>query len=552
MRIPSSLWLGAFALALGLAGGACSAPADEAEVANGGTSGGGAGNAGGAGGSVMPGAGNAGVGTGGTGGAGGSVGGASATGGTPPTTGGSAGAPTTGGGAGVPATGGSGAGQAGAPPIPPGGGFIIDGTCIAACAAATTDADGDGCGFDTRDCVLTSAPIAMGATACEYNGAAPTPGEGFLMGCRCVRPCTGADTSDPTDDGWGWEFGATCVVSGGPAVTGKLACVPPAMATGDGYLIKTTVEGTGEEIEKCVPACERPDWVDDPDGWGYEHRETCIVAGSVAEMQVSRCTLTPHEFPWEPGPGYMLKDGTTMQETCYPPCANPDDTDPTDDGWGYEQERACIVPDSKPALQGAPCIPAAATVEGTCPADVMCPVVDGQTVTCGCTWVDGFKERKAEILAVVDAAGTQSWGTARYFLASAMMETSNMLADYPLGDVYPGGQPKTGDAFNAGITKQNWGMMRQCHAAWNGSSDYMLSAAMNSNLTLDVQVYNECRSMFGTNWWSGHRNGANSLGTNTFDIRVFKAAMDWTWSSLQEGGGHFEDDVYFWADVTAI
>ena len=96
------------------------------------------------------------------------------------------------------------------------------------------------------------------------------------------------------------------------------------MATGDGYLIKATVEGTGEEIEKCVPACERPDWVEDPDGWGYEHRETCIVSGSNAEMQVSRCTLVPHTFPWEPGPGTMLKDGTTMQETCYPPCVSPD------------------------------------------------------------------------------------------------------------------------------------------------------------------------------------------------------------------------------------
>ena len=58
--------------------------------------------------------------------------------------------------------------------------------------------------------------------------------------------------------------------------------------------------------------------------------------------------------------------------------------------------------------------------------------------------------------------------------------------------------------------------------------------------------------MFGQNWWSGHRNGAGSLGQSTHDIRVFKAAMDWTWTMLQEGGGHFADDVYFWADVTPI
>jgi hypothetical protein len=111
---------------------------------------------------------------------------------------------------------------------------------------------------------------------------------------------------------------------------------------------------------------------------------------------------------------------------------------------------------------------------------------------------------------------------------------------------------KTGDAFNAGLAKQNWGMIRQCHAAFSGSSDYMQAAAMNENLTLDVQVYGECRAKFGDQWWSGHRNGAASLGANTHDIRVFKAAMEWIWTELQEGDGHFTDDVYFWADVTAI
>ena len=41
---------------------------------------------------------------------------------------------------------------------------------------------------------------------------------------------------------------------------------------------------------------------------------------------------------------------------------------------------------------------------------------------------------------------------------------------------------------------------------------------MNSDLMLDVQVYGECRTMFGMNWWSGHRNGAGSLGQSTHDI----------------------------------
>jgi len=156
---------------------------------------------------------------------------------------------------------------------------------------------------------------------------------------------------------------------------------------------------------------------------------------------------------------------------------------------------------------------------------------------CGCYRVSGLGANKAAL---------RSAGASQYMLASAMMETERMDTNYAFGD------NKTGDSFNAGVTKQNWGMMRQCHPAWRSlsSGSYTTSAAMNSNRTLDVQVYNECRSFFGTRWWAGHRNGSSGLNNpNTQDINNFKAAADWTNNMLN---GHLTDDVRFWVSVPAI
>jgi hypothetical protein len=194
------------------------------------------------------------------------------------------------------------------------------------------------------------------------------------------------------------------------------------------------------------------------------------------------------------------------------------------------------MPDSEAAIQGLPCVPPPSDVTGSCPMTLTCPVVGGVTLECGCTWVDGLAERKAVIL------GTA--GATQYFLASAMMETATLTADYALGD------NKTGDAFNAGLAKQNWGMIRQCHAAWNGlgAGDFMTSTAMNSDLALDIQVYNECRDRFGAQWWAGHRSG-NPNNANTTDVLQFKGAMDWTNSMLTD---HLTDDVRFWVSITPI
>jgi hypothetical protein len=182
---------------------------------------------------------------------------------------------------------------------------------------------------------------------------------------------------------------------------------------------------------------------------------------------------------------------------------------------------------------------------GKCPTSLTCPTGASGTITCGCYTVSGLGATKKALL---DAGASQM----PYFLASAMLETETMLtSSYAVGD------GKTGDSFNAGVCKQNWGMIRTCHPAWNGlgASSYQTCTAMNgdnaTSRALDVQVYIECRNHYGNNWWAGHRNGSAGLSNpNTADIQNFKAGMDWTWTQIQNG--HLCDDVRFWVNLPAI
>jgi hypothetical protein len=414
-----------------------------------------------------------------------------------------------------------------------GSGYQVGAMCFPACVNASTDPDdagvSDGYGYESgRSCIVPGSAPTMGAARCEpppvmTPDSGIPPGDGFYIGGMCHPRCA-SDATDPDDmgvrDGWGYETGRSCIVVGSAPSMGVPTCVPPALPTGDGWLVDML----------CVPACTHPEWVEDPQGYGYEAQQTCVVTGSMAAMQNARCMVMPRTDLPPPGSGFQ------HGESCSPACGT-NATEIDANGWGWDVTRACVVPGTKAAVQGVPCVPPPSTVTGDCPRTLSCPVVNGVTLTCGCTWVDGLAERKAVIMATA--------GATQYFLASAMMETANLMADYPLGD------NKTGDAFNAGLAKQNWGMIRRCHPAWNSqtATQFMTSTAMNSSLALDIQVYTECRNMFGNDWWSGHRNGYNNLGTSTQDIQEFKGAMDWTNTQLT---GHLTDDVRFWVTIRAI
>jgi hypothetical protein len=128
-----------------------------------------------------------------------------------------------------------------------------------------------------------------------------------------------------------------------------------------------------------------------------------------------------------------------------------------------------------------------------------------------------------------------------------MMETEYMNTNYPYGD------HKTGDAFNAGLAKQNWFLSKRCHAPWVGkaANEYATMAVLNSDSRLDIQVYHECRAMFpGRKFFASHRNGETGFNNPyTGDIDRFIESYEWT---LAHVGGHMNDDTRFWVQIPAI
>jgi hypothetical protein len=314
----------------------------------------------------------------------------------------------------------------------------------------------------------------------------------------------------------------------------------PPLPSGDGF----------SDGLNCFPRCASnatdPDPMQDgaTDGFGFENGESCIVVGSPRALSSAPCVPQPPEVVDIPaGDGFFL-DGQ-----CFAPCVTGGEVDAR--GFGFEQGRSCIQPASDAADGTVPCVPPPPDLTNICPA-LVCPVVDGVEIECGCGTIPDFGERKLEIFA---AGGDQR------FLASAMIETRNMTTDYPFGDVNPGPDgmtgtgddtPKTGGAANFGIAKQNWTMIRQCHPAYAGLNDaaFQRGAELNMSLTLDIEVYNECRAFFGDRWFAGHRNGAAGLNnSNTLDIRRFQAGTEWVRQMLD---GHLEDDIQFFVVIEAI
>ena len=161
-------------------------------------------------------------------------------------------------------------------------------------------------------------------------------------------------------------------------------------------------------------------------------------------------------------------------------------------------------------------------------------------VKCGCTLVRGLGARKKQVVA---AGGPD-------FLASAMMETVHLAANYSFGD------GKRGDAFNAGIAKQNWFMARTSFPPWRslGTEDYLVMAVLNVNLTLDALVYEAGVRHYGLPLFlAGHRDGKHGLlNPHTPDIERFIGGFNWTRITLSEQAQCVDNDVRYWVDIPAI
>ena len=159
--------------------------------------------------------------------------------------------------------------------------------------------------------------------------------------------------------------------------------------------------------------------------------------------------------------------------------------------------------------------------------------------SCGSYTVSGLGSRKQQIL---------NTGGNSLDLAIAMEETEHMDTSYPYGD------QKTRDASNWGIFKQNWYMLRLAVPQYQpyDSSAWEAGAALNTNLSWDIQCRHTSQNYFGIDkWFGGHRNGQTGLANPyTQDISNYKNAIYWIQSQIDSG--HTTDDTRFWVDIPAI
>ena len=153
------------------------------------------------------------------------------------------------------------------------------------CMSASSDADGDGYGWENNDSCIVAAPAASsggGLPVC-LSADSDSDGDGFGWenndSCRVVtgvvtaaagpaspsseRPACLLATSDPDGDGFGWENNDTCTVT---AATGSNA--------------GSTVISPSPSTPASRPVCLSADSDSDGDGFGWENGDTCVVASS--------------------------------------------------------------------------------------------------------------------------------------------------------------------------------------------------------------------------------------------------------------------------------
>ncbi|MFW6725010.1 carbohydrate-binding domain-containing protein [Streptomyces sp. MAR4 CNY-716] len=283
----------------------------------------------------------------------------------------------------------------------------------------------------------------------------------------------------------------------------RLGLVAMAVMTMIGTLILTAPAAHADTAPNGYPYCASGSSSDpDGDGWGWENSQSCVVRGGAADGGSSG--TAPNGYPY---------------------CASGSSSDPDGDGWGWENSQSCVV-------RGG-----AADGGGSDGGQLTCP----SGMQCGSYTVSGLGSRKQAV---------RSAGGDVLDLAVAMLETENMSTSYAYGD------NKTYDAANFGIFKQNWLMLRSACDRFRGqgSSSWNNGAALNSNLSADVQCLNQSQSHYGTNlWFAGHRNGETGLNNpNTSDINGYKTAIYWIRDQLNSNSSNLSNDVRYWVDVQPI
>lgn len=126
--------------------------------------------------------------------------------------------------------------------------------------------------------------------------------------------------SDESGDGWGWENNRSCrITSAALSASGTAKSRPSAKA------------GLVANTKPAVNYCTNRDSDLDGDGWGWENNRSCRVStNSLSVFDTKKSTSSTI-----PGPVVSANRAVNY-------CDNRD-SDPDGDGWGWENNRSCLV-----------------------------------------------------------------------------------------------------------------------------------------------------------------------------------------------------------------
>jgi hypothetical protein len=99
-------------------------------------------------------------------------------------------------------------------------------------------------------------------------------------------------------------------------------------------------------------------------------------------------------------------------------------------------------------------------------------------------------------------------------------------------------------------------MIRQSVSQYSGygPNEWNAGAALNSNLSWDIQVRHAAQGKWGEyTWFAGHRNGQSGLSNpNTQDIANYRNAVYWIRDQINSNSANRTNDIRFWVSVPAI
>lgn len=213
------------------------------------------------------------------------------------------------------------------------------------CSSASADSDGDGWGWENNASCVVNGSASSAATG---NSVTDSAAAAILNGF----PVCSGNVVDDDGDGWGWENSRSCrFISTTGQAAGNQTSTNQNTAT-------QTAQSQSSQIDSATgaPVCLSSVSDTNNDGWGFENGVSCVVTSASGAAAAATSVITPGVAPPPVAaavPGF--RNG-------HPICLT-DASDAGNNGFGFENNRTCVVASGVTATRSAPllnqrsCIP---------------------------------------------------------------------------------------------------------------------------------------------------------------------------------------------------